>query len=345
MADLIFLIHGMGLHDAGWDKPYRKTLVDAYKKYAPLSSMDFDRRFKLVVLEYDRVFQTLLSRWQQDASALDPIAANVGATLVASQLKWLREAANKDNNYFWTHCGDVALYRLFPAVRDAVCVHVAKQIAAEVAQLDGERWNVIGYSLGTAVAHDTLNMLWTKTLPGGLPTGWQPSQAHANVVAMIANVSRVVENDTDVYKSAVKPGPASKMRACNVFLSARHHLDPFTTPRPFDPLAWPDAGAEDRGEFVRVKLEHIHHWNVHAFEHYLEHPALHVPLFRGLAGFAKAIPEPAAQKALEDFPQFGGVKSKAIEFRTWLEGHAPSKSDGWEAFCSIAEWFVAGPTG
>jgi len=333
----------MGVHQSGWEKPYLKALKGAYSHYPNLARVEFEDRFDLVPIEYDSIFRTLVERWESDANAVGKSADALDAGLVKDLVGWLHSAAGEEHNFPWTHCGDVILYRLFPAVHDAVTIHVARQLAESIVALNGAPFSVIGYSLGTAVAHDTLHMLWTKSLSDGSNTGFGTGQAHAQVVAMIANVSRVLEGAVDVYNSSVMPGPATKGgRGCDIFLTARHALDPFATPQPFDPLAWPDAKALSRGDYRPVRTTAIHDWNVHAFEHYLENPQVHIPLFRALT-FESAISQKAELDAVAAFPELGMPAGEGIAIRQWLESHAPAKSAAWEVLRTIADWYFKGP--
>jgi hypothetical protein len=156
------------------------------------------------------------------------------------------EPAEVDATGFWSHAADALLYRLSSTVRERVKVRVAKQIIDEVTkQYDTEQeslWSVIAHSLGTAVAHDALDMLATGHVPGAPVNAFDPKIEQANVIAMVANTSRLLETVVDAYESAVKPGRAGQAgRDCLRFLNFRHFLDPFTIPQMFHPQAWPDA--------------------------------------------------------------------------------------------------------
>ncbi|HET9234533.1 MAG TPA: hypothetical protein VFP10_10360, partial [Candidatus Eisenbacteria bacterium] len=259
MPDLLFLVHGMGLSVDQWHQPFVDALEEQYAKYPNLAEKPFDERFTVIPVSYDDRLRQIVKRWQDDAEGVGKAAADVDARLVQDMTGWLKLAASEDH-YEWTHAADVLLYRMFPSVHEHIKVHVGSQIATAVNKRKaGESWSVLGYSLGTAVAHDSLHALWTDKMEGG--TGFAADQERALVVAQIANVSRILQTRPKVYESAVKPGPASQKRGCRYFLTARHRLDPFTSPASFDPVNWPDATAEQRRVFTKPRLEHIHQWN------------------------------------------------------------------------------------
>jgi hypothetical protein len=342
MPDRIFLVHGMGLYQGTWWDSWVEGIQELYAAYPRLAKIAFERRFKVVPIGYDDVFRDIVDRWQADAGSIGAVAPGVDAGQIDRMVGWLRSAGKIDANFGWTHCSDVLLYYLFPAVRSAVRVHVAKQIAHEVADVAAdESWSVLAHSLGTAVTHDALHMLWAGRYDDGTPTGFEPAAGKkANLVAMIANVSRVLESTPDVYESLVKPGPASSTdRGCFYYVNARHRLDPFTIPRAFHPWNWPDPDAVERQLYRDVQVEHILDWNVHDFIHYLKNPDVHVPLFRILT-YDAAISQSEWDQARGDFRQRSPLTdAQTIAIKTWLEKQAPAESAVWSAFYDIWEWY------
>ena len=343
MADTIFLVHGMGHHPDGWHVPVQTALKKLYGKYN-LSRIPFDRRFNLKPINYDSVFRTLVTRWQNDANALGPAAAALGASEVSNLVGWLRNAGQVDNNFVWTHAADVLLYRLFYSVRQEVKTHVAAEIATEIDNLPASaRWSVIAHSLGTAVAHDSLDMLMSGKQEDGSPTGFEARHEQALVIAMVANVSRVLQTAAKVYDSNVKPGNAGQNgRGCRRFLNFRHVLDPFTIPKMFRPDAWPDSNAATKGLYQYVEVNHVHDVNVHDLVHYLKNPSVHIPLFRALSGFRSAVTNEQEAEAQENFKQFGQLsKSAGVRLKEKLEDVSPGISEDWKAYREIWDTFFA----
>lgn len=341
MADTIFLVHGMGHHPDNWHVPIEATLKRLYKKYH-LSRQPFEKRFKIRPISYDATFRNLVTRWQNDANDLGEVAAAVGADEVTNLVGWLRSAGDTQNNIIWTHAADVLLYRLFYTVRHEIKSHVAHKIAVEIDNLSAsERWSIIAHSLGTAVVHDSLDMLWNGTQEDGSPTGFEPIHDQALVIAMIANVSRVLQTVPKAYEGTVKPGRSGQSnRGCLRYMTFRHVLDPFCIPKMFRPDSWPDSSAVDRGIYQYVEVDHVHDINVHDFNHYLKNPKVHIPLFRGLAGFRTAVTAAEEETELTKFKQFGQLsQGVGIRLKEKLEGISPGISADWKAYKDIWDEF------
>lgn len=341
MADKIFLVHGMGHHPDTWSTDVDAKLRELYARYGRLSRRPFDDRFELVPINYDDVFRRLVSDWQARAEALGPISDAMGADLVNSLIGWLRNAGELENNFIWTHAADVLLYRFFASVRQEVKTKVAAAIATEISSLPAtSRWSVIAHSLGTAVAHDSLDMLWTGKKEDGSATGFEPRHEQALLIAMVANVSRILQTNPKVYDGTVKPGGAGELgRGCLNYLTCRHVLDPFCIPKMFRPDSWPDADSEERGLYRYIEVDHIHQVNVHDLPHYLDHPAVHIPLFRELT-FRSSVTAEEEADARASFKKFGNLDdTSAIDIKERLEEMAPGISTAWTEYRAIWDQF------
>jgi hypothetical protein len=341
----IFLVHGMGVYDGNtWADEVKAVLVEAYGHYPRLAANAFDDQFEIVMVHYDPIFQEIVTRWQNDAKAIAPLASQVGASEVASMVGWLQTAGKTNGNFIWSHAADVLLYRLSALVRERVKAAVAKQIVDGVqAQYDDagtSRWSVIAHSLGTSVAHDALDMLATGDVPGAAVNAFDPKHEQAVLVAMVANVSRVLETIPDAYRSSVQPGKGGQAgRCCRGFLNVRHFLDPFTIPRMFHPQDWPDADTAARKLYRYVEVQHVHQVNVHDICHYLRNPAAHIPLFRMLTSDASISAKQEAD-AIAHFPQFGTLSSDAGgRIKGDLETVTPSVGADWPALRKIWDEF------
>ena len=151
--------------------------------------------------------------------------------------------------------------------------------------------------------------------------------SQAQVVAMVANVSKLLENNADVYRETTVV-PAERIgqagRVCLNYLSFNNKLDIFTLPKPFDPHdvpAWEIA--RDTGRFRDVSsIRHAHQVNVHALDHYLLHPSVHIPLFRSLVGRG-AISAAEARRAQEEFTRY-----PSKQLKEHLEERIASSGDG-----------------
>jgi hypothetical protein len=249
---------------------------------------------------------------------------------------WLQRA-KVDASFAWTHAADVLLYRCFKDVRITVVTHVVRQmldaLTPQIEQGITPRWSVVAHSLGTAVTHDALDMLFSSRLPDSGRDPLSPAHHRAEVVMMVANVSRVLETVVGgVYNSLVQPGPDEVVgRGCRYYLTARHRLDPFTTPKPFDPGDWPDLAAVQQGRFRNILVNHIHEANVHGFGHYLLHPKVHIPMFRLLCFdeiTKELITDEEEQNALDRFADLRAVGALDIKHR--LETIPASHAMDWK---------------
>jgi len=291
-----------GTPDNQWATGAAGVLKAQYEKYPSLLT-PFDDVFEPVYINYDVIFANVLQRWAEEAQTITN--AGIDAAEVATRMvRWMEGIAQTDDNFAWTHVGDVILYRFFNLIRQRVKVRVAKQIHDALepnAEGAVTRWSIIAHSLGTAVTHDVVHAM-NSTTPNeaGIPM-LDALAPKANVIAMLANVSKTLENDADVYSSVVVP-PTS----CNVYLSANNKYDPFVNeellvPESFNPqghAVW-DTAANDK-KFIDIKPSNIHQVNVHSIDNYLINPNVHVPLLRALCG-PGSIPNSLANTAIANF--------------------------------------------
>lgn len=313
---VLFLVHGMGdnVNDDGsiqtdWADQARQTLESIYKKYDILSRVPFDERFDIVAVNYDTVFNNLIKRWAEQSAALRTTGVPIDG-IVGDVFKWLDSGAKQEDNFAWTHVTDVVLYRFFSLVRQRVKTHVAKQFTAALTPNNEgsvSSWSVIAHSLGCAITHDVLHAMdATSANEAGISIldAMVPS---ANMVAMIANVSKILENDIGVYDSQVVPPTTIKSNTvCFNYLSANNKYDPFVLPERFDPKDDPEWKlAKKNKTFLDIRVENVHELNVHGFKNYLDNPSVHIPLFERLAGRGTigSSEKTAALAAFENIPK------------------------------------------
>ena len=147
-------------------------------------------------------------------------------------------------------------------------------------------WSVVAHSLGCAITHDVLHAM-DATSPSqdgiSILDAMVPS---ASVVAMISNVSKVLENDVGVYDSQLVPPTQIKPNtACFHYLSANNKFDPFVLSERFDPKNEPEwTQAKKNKSFLDIRISNVHEVNVHSFKNYLVNPDVHIPLFERMAG-------------------------------------------------------------
>jgi hypothetical protein len=96
-----------------------------------------------------------------------------------------------------------------------------------------------------------------------------------------------------------------------------HKYDPIT-------LLWQVIGVSWGANFNQINLSHFRNVNIHDFIHYLDHPDVHIPLFRTLCGFRSVKPAEQIQ-ALEAYRNIDR-QSVITELQNRLE-NAKSKID------------------
>lgn len=362
MKHTIFLLHGMGNHTGDWAKEqgYLDAIKQVYGQYEILAKKPIEDRFEFVPVSYDHIFADIVKIWADNAKMISALAAETGAP-VGKLVNWLKGAGELNSNFAWSHAADVLLYRGFRLVREAVCTNVANQIITVVNKQHTEfgksSWSVVAHSLGTAVIHDTLARIGApnKDWPGNL--AFSSTNEQAKVVMMVANVSKVLEVKTvdepyDAYGqkdasgnflTTVAPGFSGQLgRECLYYVNIRHKLDPFTIPKMFNPLDWPDhaAALAKPPRYVYNEVEHIHDANVHDFAHYFKHPDVHVPFFQRLITPDIISPE-EYKEARDKFSNFGGLgDAAALKIRKKLLDNLPAGASDWVDLGAIFKQFL-----
>jgi hypothetical protein len=280
----IFLLHGMGVHDENWGKASVSQLKRLYKQYPNLSKFfPFDSFFKIVPIRYDDIFDDLRKRWEEESSSvIDQMVAAGLKKNVVDEINSVNERFG-NNSFLSTHLLDVLLYRFAGSVVGSyVRTRVGSSIGKALGAGETPQWSIIAHSLGTAVAHDALCELWGGEIE--LP----PATTRPSVVAMISNVSRLLERSAsglpDVYRSLVRPGANPATNGCDFYINIRHRLDVIAMPKAFKPAGdWPSMQARTLNRYIEpLDVEEIAGENIHALDHYLENPKVHIPIFRAL---------------------------------------------------------------
>ena len=305
----------MGVSPSEWAKPIVDKLNAVTSRYSAfagqppmfLLARDADDESQqpspdqvlVVPAGYDQTMSRQVKSFQRDANAILDLAKRSTIALppaLVSVLQTLNNAGAEEKNFFWTHVVDVLLYRYFPLITKPARLDVMGAVSKVLARSDVDA-SVMAYSLGTAVAHDALTWLSNGVIPDF--AGLRPPGIRLRHLFMISNVSRVLERsldgDTDVYLSPIAPRSVRGDDAYfDEYFNFRHMLDPFTVPKRFEPhWAGSDFHAVER-------LLHTADFNVHAWEHYLDNPEVHIPILNALLGF-KVITDDVARSAIENY--------------------------------------------
>jgi hypothetical protein len=133
---------------------------------------------------------------------------------------------------------------------------------------------MLSHSLGTAVAHGMLQRLALGAI--GESEAFMLGKGFGlRCYVTLANTSRVLFRPTgSIYdKTLIRPG-----KYVETFVNVSHIADPVPAPMRFSPKTWGVGYRE-------IALKHYRDVNLHAYKHYLEHPAVAGALFRSLVPF------------------------------------------------------------
>lgn len=329
-AHLIFLVHGMGIHQEGWSKALQRQLADQYHDLEWSQLYSWGDHFRPVEIRYDDAFDAIRTRWQRDSPAVVTMLRQAGlAARAMRKLERLRERFGTDG-VLQTHVLDVLMYHFIATVREAVKASVARQMVdALAASPPGSRWSVIAHSLGTAVTHDTLHALGAGQVDGA------GDIRRAHLVVMLANVSRTLQQETvKTYASRCRPALPGGDGMTAHYLNVRHRWDPIPARWPFSPHAeWPDPDTRDAGRYMDVRLTRLSGVNPHGFDHHLRDPGCFVPLLRFL-GSPGLIPEQEA-RALDKAFARDHPQGPRDALRRRLDRMMPAPTGDWGQYLEV----------
>jgi hypothetical protein len=292
----------MGEFSKDWSTDTQKQIRDAYSTYEIAKLMPFNDFFQFEEITYNGRFAKLRKQWKDDAGAVIKEMKANGLPANAANSLTNTEAANPTVEFFGSHVLDVLLYKFIPQVAEEARNLVTERIQSVIFAKTGDlpRWSVVAHSLGTAVAHDSLHAMFTQEINGKTLQGLTKAQ----LIMMIANVSRVLQEEgVEVYASAVRPGEGES-GVCNFYLNAYHEWDPIASVKPFRPLDdWPDLATRllDPERFKHIPINAFQHKNIHALSHYLADPKVHVELFCALMPLRRAINDEEFKNAKKVF--------------------------------------------
>ncbi len=298
MPRLLFILHGMGVHDENWATP---TIAHLQKIPSDYGYEWFDangpleNHVKCVPISYDHAFTTPLAQLAQSVDELKQFAIHEGVDILKC-LNFLQGASPSEQQFFWTSVVDVLLYRFFKIVtanvRTIVREKIATRFTAEAAAGSIVDVSIMAHSLGTSVAHDALSIMATKPIDtaAGPNKSFMVENFRFKNIFQVANVSRVLETNPDVLGSAIHPFTVNPDTSyTRVFLNFKHRFDLFTAVKPFNaPAAWGDAFIAPAG------INKILGFNVHDLDHYLENPRVHIPVLRHLIDDVVVTPDEEA---------------------------------------------------
>ncbi|MBL8342890.1 MAG: hypothetical protein JNL30_15590 [Rubrivivax sp.] len=325
----IFLLHGMGSFEPGWSARIQQQIGELFARYPGAAAFVDDVEFKEIT--YDAAFEAWRTQWAQDAKGAAGALTAVGlAGGAAARLVELSGKASGDN-LLRTHVLDVVAYRFLLPVAQEVWRSVQKQITGHLKSLpqgDSLHSSVIAHGLGTAVAYEAYHGMMTDGLDSvRLASAFRPDN-----VFLVANAVKPLWNrGGSVYPAVMAPSLSVADGWCFRMASFAHRLDPFARLERFDPPDSWFSPMAPRGEVyldATIAAEDLQDENVHAFEHYLGHPAVHVPLLRWLS-FDAGISKKEHDAALAQWRTKSLATAAKAKARTRLEAALVSASKDW----------------
>lgn len=303
---VIFLVHGMGVYskksdnsdrwkpDFSWHDKQKEILSELFATYPEINSgKSFDDTFDLNYIHYDEVFTTVLNKWSERADEILNTVTGDALEFGKKIVGWMKNGKLLED-FFYTHFGDVLLYRYFDHFQQAVLATVQRQMMEKIVTDAGIQpaWSIIGHSLGTKVVHDSVESLYSDST---INIGDEIKPA--TVIALIANVCDVLERQgEDVYNTSIFPSlDTANNSACRHLVSTSHKWDFFTQVDPYKPSGGRWTEARDSGRFINfrgfdtIDLNAKDWWNVHSFYNYMRHPGIFVPVFMKMLGLPSYI--------------------------------------------------------
>ncbi len=313
---VVFLVHGFGIHQEGWEQSVIGVLDSAILEhdYSHFDGSSIEDHIEFIPLTYDDLLHGRIEAWGERLGDLQNLAGE--SSELAGVLSWFDEQglgapAAGGEGFLWTHAMDVALYKFHPHVRQLILTRLIEAMASKISEVLDHRVlrpiSILSHGLGTAVSHDAVHSLGTRSW-GEVPLPIGPAHWRFECIASLSNVSRLLESDIHQETSIVRPGPNGDRNSyCRLFLNWRHELDPFPWPRQLDTQSFPI----DR--MIDAQVGHVHDTNVHSWEHYLKHPLVHIPFLRSVTNNNEIVSIEEARAAIADFPHWGGPFGEMLE--------------------------------
>jgi hypothetical protein len=314
--NIVFFVHGIGQHAAGWSKAADGPIA-ALNKAMQLYPSCFSAGKKLedyldlVEIRYDDIFDKVLDTWKDLGNS---IPSNTGFNWV-NAVSDLMKSVQGDKELFLRYGGDVLLYCGFELVARAVRLRVNSVIATRIYQAHlsaagspGQlpKMAVIAHSLGTTVGQDALYQLATANWLNDIATvSTQRPELTTNTNMSIDDQNHYRDLLTGAKQHPERPlqvGIDSLFLIANTrpLLKQSGDYALLTTPSDaydcdniynvnhlWDPVSKICGGLttgnpRNHWSWSNVTIRHVHEMNIHGFGHYLSNPAVHGPIFSKL---------------------------------------------------------------
>lgn len=311
---IIVLVHGMGKHPPGAiTDSFVKNVDITLFQIASAEGKSISELADIREINYDVLLDELRQKMANDATS---ICNQLKALGVAQwPLSFIDDLASFEyslgkDRFFNTHCLDVFLYSTY--VGAMIRQKVAKEIYNIHTETEGSfTLHIIAHSLGTAVIHDTLALLYSKdfSLLDNKPNLDLTSHKLGSLW-LLANVSRITNKINEIqnpYKSVVRPGE----KGCtNRLVNIHHKLDPFTWPSSFKPE---DDGIWRHRKYKDIEISDVTSRNTHDFGEYILNPDVCLPLLNRVLHIKPTVDE---KKAINNNFRKYSISDDLDEFKT-----------------------------
>jgi hypothetical protein len=298
MKRVVFLLHGVGRHDEKWSLPFQtrfKALIKALEvdgDFDPDPLLEELENTEFVELWYDDLYQKFVKVMLEREAEF--IAALKFAGLTKLAKAFTTDSAEEDlvrDNIF-----DILLYRVMPEHRLMTRKKLALAMMATVQEhgTDDVEYTLVAHSLGTAIAHDTLQEMATEK---GSPLRLGLTFTFRNLM-MLANTSALLRNDFDPRESAVRPfvapGDPGYVR---FYWNFSHKWDPIAQIYGYEGY----MKGQPSKRYNYTTISHFQAANIHAITHYLNDPAVHFRIFSGIYG-KELVPDAYVKAMTQELP-------------------------------------------
>lgn len=273
---VLILLHGMGVHTS---ESFKKEVLEAsnnvLQRYPSFKNLKFEDQVVIESIEYDSIFEKHRTDLANNAEAItDVIKTHLPGIAVPNVIKRLLkfEQGIEDDKFENTHVLDVILY--LTLVGGEVRAKVTDEIGKVFRKYNDSDICILAHSLGTAIAHDAMDMLFTDVKP---KKGQLPISSHKiDKYWAFANVSRIIttfSGKQPPLNSIVKPGVDGCLGS---FSNVYNELDPFVLDifkrfSPNDDGNWINPNIY-KYFYKNLNTKKVSRINTHSIKGYIEDP-------------------------------------------------------------------------
>jgi hypothetical protein len=284
----LFMVHGMGDQQKGWEKGAVKKLRNAWKDADLIDRYGtFDSNYDIKPLRYSKKIMDYWEEYRKKAQSLGAIDITGAPAIIKAIYKITTKEPDTDNSLL-THWTDVLLYASTDFNHE-IPIDMAGEILEKLIKENVYNYSIIGHSMGTRVVHDALQRAYSGSEPAyqalGIPT----------VLLQAANVTNLMSFNSEEFKGdKYKVFPTNELfaGACRYLISANHKADIIASLKPFEMHQNDISNKYVAKNFHDVELNFLELYHdlsfsniidfiaeAHSIENYMSHPDIYVPFF------------------------------------------------------------------